>query len=285
MSRLILKLLIGVVGINLSFADDVVKNKQASIASNKSVEFNIAKDSPLTAKLVDYAWANREDLNNQQIIADYLKSQYYSKKPIIPKDYETAWKVSRLVYFIGNYGLGEKKFIADNRQAKSDGSQLFNYGVSAGLAAMAINPKGVEGHYWYAVNLGSYGLVEGVLASARKAKDGIAALKTAISIDPSYQNYGSNRILGRYYQELPKLFGGDKDKALQLFQEATEKAPQYRNNWVFLGQYYLKTSNYVTAKSYCEKALDLPSQDGLYEEKRFTREANECVSSTKSKIK
>ncbi len=260
-----------------SFAADPTPSVAAMPTSNAdstSQAFAIAKGSPLTVKLIDYCWANREDLANQKIIADYLNTQ-----PDLPYDYETAWKTARLVYFIGNYGIGEKEFVSS-----SAGVKIFNYGVKAGKIAIAQKPNGVEGQYWYAVDLGSYGLAKGILASASNAKDGMAALRQAIAIDPSYQWYGSSRILGRYYQELPGLFGGSYDKAIELLKTATDKAPQFRNNWVFLGQYYLKTRDYQNALTACQKALSLPNQDGKYEEMRYSREANECITTAKAKL-
>lgn len=239
-----------------------------------STNFSMPLESSLNVKVLDNAWSSRENTGNQKIIADYLNS-----KPAIPQDYETAWKVARLVYFIGNYGIGEKTYVST-----SAGAKLFDYGLSAAKIAMDLKPNGVEGLYWYAVDLGSYGLSKGVMASAKGAGPGMDALKKVITIDPTYQSYGSSRILGRYYQELPGIMGGSNKRALELLTTATEKAPQFRNNWVFLGQYYLSVDDYQKALDTCQKAIALPSQDGKYEEIRYIREANECVNKAKDKL-
>jgi tetratricopeptide (TPR) repeat protein len=243
-------------------------------AGQTPTTFSLPLNTQLTMQIVDYAWSNREDMSNQQVIADYLMT-----KPQIPEDYEIAWKTARLVSFIGNYGYGESAFVATKA-----GVKLFDYGVKAAKIAIKVKSKGVEGQYWYAVDLGSYGLANGIMSSASNAGAGMDALRAAIDIDASYQWYGSSRILGRYYQELPGLFGGSNKKALQLLTLATEKAPQYRNNWVFLGQYYLATGDYQQALMTCQKALSLPNLDGKYEELRFTREAKECVGKAKAKL-
>lgn len=236
--------------------------------------YNIAPATPLSVKVLDDAWNNRENPTNQKIIADYLTA-----KPDVPQDYETAWKTARLVYFIGNYGIGEKAYVSTPA-----GAQLFDYGVSAAKIAMTLKPNGLEGLYWYAVDLGSYGLAKGVMAAAKGAGPGMDALKKAMSIDPTYQYYGSSRILGRYYQELPGLMGGSNKKALALLTTATDKAPQFRSNWLFLGRYYLSVSDYQNALDACQKAVNSSALDGKYEEIRYLREANECVTTAKGNL-
>lgn len=232
-----------------------------------ATSFTIAAGTPLTQKLVDSAWANREDETNQKIIADYLMT-----KPAVPADYATAWKTARLVYFIGNYGVGQKRFVDS-----SDGVSLFDYGAKAGLQAQGLSPNKVDGYYWYAIDLGSYGLAKGVMAAASGAKPGMAALEKARQINPGYEGYGSSRVLGRYYQELPGIFGGDMKKALTLIKGAADSAPSYRNNWVFLGQYYISSGDYASANAACKKATELPPTDGQYEEKRYMDEAAQCL--------
>jgi tetratricopeptide (TPR) repeat protein len=260
-NKLILLLLAA--AISIANAVTLASSAKSSPSANASGSFNITD-----------CWNNREVINNQEIIADYLMN-----KPDVPTDFEAAWKTARLVYFIGNYGAGEKRFVDTN-----EGVILFDYGAKAGLLAQTLNPNAVEGYYWYGIDLGSYGLAKGILSAAASAKDGMKALKKAQEINPSYQWYGSNRILGRYYQELPGLFGGDSEKALALMISATKSAPAYRNNWLFLGQYYLSDGKYDKATLACNKALGLSNIDGKFEEIRYIKEAKQCVAKAKAKL-
>ena len=91
----------------------------------------------------------------------------------------------------------EKKFVST-----SAGVKLFDYGVSAAKIAREIKADGVEGLYWYAIDLGSYGLAKGVMSSASNAGAGMDALKQVNTLQPDFQWYGGSRILGKYYQEL-----------------------------------------------------------------------------------
>ncbi len=246
----------------------------SSIAASYADTLTINNSDPLSVELLDKAWANREDTSNQKIIANYLLT-----KPALPQNYEAAWKTARLVSFIGNYGYGE-----DVYTAKAAGVPLFNYGVEAGKLAMQLSPNGVEGYYWYAADLGNYGLAKGIMSAASNAGKGMDALRKANQINPSYQNYGSSRILGRYYQELPGIMGGSNKKALSYLTSATEKAADYRNNWLYLGQFYLSSGDYQQAFDACTKAAGLKDSDGKYESIRTLKEANSCIKKAQDKL-
>lgn len=246
----------------------------ATSSATSAAPFAIPAGTPLSVTLLDLCWNKRDSLHHQQIIANYLLT-----KPKLPNEYEIAWKTARLVYYIGNFGIGEKEFVKTK-----DGVTLFDYGVQAGKLAKTLNPKAVEGYYWYAINLGSYGLAKGILAAASNAKDGMAALGMARQLDPNYQWYGSSRILGRYYQELPRIFGGDSAKALALLIEAATKAPNFKNNWVFLGNYYLSKGEYGKALEACNTAYSMPAVADKYEELRYKNEAKKCAIKAHEKL-
>ena len=244
-------------------------------ATMAKTEFSLTPATVLSAAVLDECWAHRQNKVYQKMIADYLLSE-----PKLPENnYDVAWRTAQLVSFIGNFGVGEKRFV-DSKE----GVKLFKYGADAGKAAAKLEPNKVEGHYWYAINLGSYGLAKGILSAAVHAKDGMNALKKANELDPTYQWYGSSRILGRYYQELPGIFGGSNKKALEMFTEATTKSPEFDNNWLFLGRFYLYSKEYAKALEACNKAVELPAQDGKAEEARYKREAKDCVAKAKRKL-
>lgn len=236
----------------------------------------IPLETKLNINLLDKLWNNREHKTNQEIIASYLMTE-----PNVPNDFEIAWRTARLVYFIGNFGIGIEKFV-DSR----DGVKLFKYGYKAGEIAKTLKPNRVEGYYWYAVDLGSYGLAKGIITAASNAKSGMKALENALAINPDYQGYGSSRILGRYYQELPRIFGGNKEKALFYMKNAVDNSPKYKDNWLFLGRFYLFIEkDYLKAKKTCEMVLKQPALSGKFEDMRYDKEANECISKAEEKLK
>ncbi len=245
----------------------------ADASAAVSVKQSIAP-SGLNVVWLNSAWDAREDLAKQSTYINYM--QKMDEDNIIPGDYETSWKAARIDYFLGNYGVGEKQFATGE-----SGVEFFDYGVRLAKQAIKINPNGVEGQYWYAINLGSYGLAKGIMASAMNAKSGMKSLNFVCAHDPSYHWSGANRTLGKYYSKLPGMFGGDKTKALASLLKATQEV-DYSNNWVFLGQYYLEQKDGADALKACQRALQSPKIDGKYEEKRYTYEAQECIAEAQS---
>lgn len=244
-------------------------------ANDASQAVQVSSNKGLSVAWLDSSWNNREELTNQTTYINYLQKLDASNNGF-PADYETCWKAARMIYFLGNYGVGEKQFATGD-----SGIEFFDYGVRLAKQAIALNPEGVEGHYWYAVNLGSYGLVKGIMASAMNAKSGMKSLEFVRTHDNSYQWNGANRILGKYYYKLPTMFGGNKDKGLASLLKATQEV-DYSNNWIFLGQYYLAQKNGPSALKSCQRALQSPKVDGKYEEKRYTYEAQECIAEAQS---
>ena len=193
------------------------------------VEQTIDADKVAKLATLNDLWEKRETKEGQKTIQDYIQSQ-----PRVPMDFEIAWKMSRLVNFSELYGLG-------SYTSKKDRETLFLYAFNAAGLAKQLDPKQVEGHYWYAVNLGAYGLEKGVLNVLKNAGQGRAALMQAIKINPKYHYAGAYRILGRYYKDLPSVLSfGDKKVAEEYLKKANEIAPEYRLNKVYLGTLYLE---------------------------------------------
>ena len=56
----------------------------------------------LTVSSLDQAWNNRETKEMEDSILKFIQNASN-----IPENFEIAWRISRLVYFIGNFGPGE----------------------------------------------------------------------------------------------------------------------------------------------------------------------------------
>ena len=182
-----------------------------------------AQNLVITLDWLDRAWADREIPAKQKIYINYIQALRVNN--IVANDYESAWKVARMVYFLGNYGIGEEQFAHSKA-----GIEFFNYGVILAKKAIELNPDCIEAQYWYAVNLGSYGLVKGVMSAAINAKSGMKALKFVLKHNSDYQWGGASRILGKYYIKLPTMFGGDQAKAKESLIRAT-KDFNFSNNF------------------------------------------------------
>lgn len=230
------------------------------------------KEEKINLKFLDKLWNNRQTPEGEQEIIQFIQ-----KEPDLPKDFNISWKVARLVYFSGNFSLMQT--LPNNEKVK-----LFKYGYTAGLTAKELEPKSVEGYYWYAINLGSYGLAKGIFSALSNAKAGRDALLEAAKIDQTYQWCGPLRILGRYYQEVPGgiISFGDKKIAREYFQKAIETCPDFRLNTIYLGILRKKEGEMSEALALFKKAQSMPDLDGKNEEKRYAKELAENIKSVQN---
>ena len=139
-----------------------------------------------------------------------------------PGDFESAWKISRATYWIGKH---------ESREA---GRRTLERGTEAGRLAATLQPGRPEGHFWMAANMGalaeSYGLRQG-LRYRGAIKD---ALERVLTIDPGFLDGSADRALGRWYHQVPGLFGGSESRS----EEHLRKSLTYNPDSI-LSRYFL----------------------------------------------
>jgi len=208
-----------------------------------------------TVQSLDQAWSARTHKESQKEILEFVKTVQE-----VPNDFDVTWRIARLVYFIGNFGIGESL-------KKPEQMQVFEIGYKTAEVAKTLEPTKVEGHYWYAVNLGKYGLAKGIFSALSRAKDGRDALLIAADIDPTYHWAGPYRILGKYYQDLPGgISFGDKKKAREYYNKALEIAPDFKMNTVYLATLEKDKS---VKRQLLQSLQKKPDLDGEVEEIRY----------------
>ena len=226
--------------------------------------------SLLSAKQLDEMWENRESIESQRQI---YKTILDTRSP--PTQFEEAWRLSRMVYFVGNFGIGLS--LARDQKLK-----LFDSGVQWGQKALQLQPERVEGYYWYAVNLGAYGSTKGMMSALGSATQGRDALLKAASLDASYHWGGPYRILGRYYQQAPSVLSfGDKEVAEEYFKKAISLAPSFRLNTFYLASLKQETGDKEGAKILLEKAKSMAGQEGALEEERYQNQIKSALDAVK----
>ena len=138
-----------------------------------------------------------------------------------PKDFESAWKLARAMYWLGGHG---------------DGRAALERGVAAGRTAATLEPNRPEGHFWAAANMGalaeSYGLRQGM-----KYRGPIKSeLETVLRINPAFQEGSADRALGRWYFKVPSLFGGSKTKSEEHLRTSLTYNPDSTASHFFLAE-------------------------------------------------
>lgn len=97
--------------------------------------------------------------------------------------------------------------------------------------------------YWYASNLGKWGLAKGIF-TILKYKDNIKAMMEHIlSLEPTYFYHAPDRYFGTFYTKVP-FPSGDMEKSKMHFERSIAGSPQYLATKVLM------------ASTYCTKVKD-----------------------------
>ncbi len=167
-----------------------------------------------------------------------------------PNSYEAAWKASRSYRW---YADESKKKNAANWKAIC--KEYGKTGMKFGEKAMAINPNGIEGNFWYGCSVGSYSDGVSVLTALKEGlKDKTqSSFEKSYKIDKNYQDGGPIKALGRFWFVLPWPLQ-DKKLSMQYLREYQKAFPNDIEGQVYLGELLIKTGDKAEAKTILQKA-------------------------------
>jgi hypothetical protein len=136
---------------------------------------------------------------------------------------------------------------------------VFQKGMDMAAAAKAVNKEPAEAYYFFAINLGKWALAKGPLkVLARKGElmknlDEVVARKTlAQTSGEEFDFYGANRVRGKMYYKLPKVAGGNVDKAIKNLEVAVARGGDHVLNHVFMAEALIEAGS----KDQARKVLD-----------------------------
>lgn len=183
-----------------------------------------------------------------------------------PKSFESAWKLSRICYWLGGH------------VAPDAGRKQYERGVETGKRAIALEPKRPEGHFWMAASMGalaeSYGLRNG-LRYRGAIKE---ALETVLEIAPDYQQGSADRALGRWYDRVPGLFGGSNTKAVEHLRRSLTYNPDSTISHFFLGEVLLDMGRDAEARQEFQRVVDAPLHpEWAPEDREFKQKARDAL--------
>ena len=163
-----------------------------------------------------------------------------------PDDFDSAWKLARARYWLGGH--------APEQERKA----ILEAGIAAGRAAIRIAPNKPDGHFWVAANMGalaeSFGLRQGL-----KYRGAIKTeLETVLQLDPGFLEGSADRALGRWYNEVPRLFGGSNKESEAHLRKALTYNPQSTITLYFLAETLLDEGKTDEARATLQKVLDAP---------------------------
>ena len=206
----------------------------------------------------DRLYVDRENLASAQRAAAIWEERLGAD----PSSFESAWKLARMAYWLGGH------VPADDQRRE------YERGLDAGRRAAALQPQRPEGYFWMAANMGalaeSFGLRNG-LRYRGAIKD---ALEMVLEIDPAYLQGSADRALGRWYDRVPRLFGGSDSRAVEHLQRSLTYNPDSTISHFFLAETLLDMGREDEAKAELQKVLDAPlSADWAPEDREFKQKA------------
>ena len=179
-------------------------------------------------------------------------------------DFEAAWKLARAAHWLGAHAPESERRAALER------------GVSAGEAAVRLRSDRPEGHYWLAADMGalaeSFGLAQGLKYRSRIKSE----LERVMAIDPLWEEGSAGTALGRWYFEVPRLFGGSRAKAEEHFRRVLARFPHSVTALSFLADVLIAQRQVPEARALLERAIETPiDPDWAPEDRDFKRKAAE----------
>jgi tetratricopeptide (TPR) repeat protein len=176
----------------------------------------------------DCLWGERMDRKSfDDSLAFYKKTLECD-----PLNYEVNWRISRSYFWLGDQ-MGD----AEGTEHKTSGE----IGMKYGKTAIEQKPSGIEGHYYYALNLAQYGLGISII---KALVQGLGSeyeehIKTVLQINKGYDDAGPLRAIGRYYYKLPWP-KRDLKKSIEYLKEANRLSLWNCRGHVYLSESYLK---------------------------------------------
>lgn len=178
--------------------------------------------------------------------AKEAQAKYQEVSAKVEDKYEAYWRISRILYYIGEH--------SDKKKEKK---AIFSQGVYWAEKAVALQPEKTDGHYWHGVNNGKYGETRGVLKSLALVKPIKNAMNKVLELDHSYEDGGADRVLGRVYFKLPGFAGGSKKKSLEHLLKSKELGPNDALTRVYLAETYLALKEKDKAREELEYVLNM----------------------------
>jgi hypothetical protein len=210
----------------------------------------------------DALWARRADghvegrADPQRVSAAI--AAYEAAIAAQPDRLDAHWKLLRALWFSAHFAAPDDALARRSyEQALEAAERAFallavQFGGPEALAGAspdelrartpaALRRDAAELYFWYAVNLGAWSRIAGLLQAVRK---GVAnrlheATLRSIALDPSVEQGGAIRLLSRLHSELPRvpLFSGwvDPARAVPLAERAATDYPEHPGNAYLLG--------------------------------------------------
>ena len=149
------------------------------------------------------------------------------------------------VYFL----VGEvRATTADDKLA------AYDKGREIGKRAVELAPRDPEAHVWYGINTGRWGQTKGIMRSLFLLPTVREEVDATLALDP--RNLRALALSGNVFFEVPRIAGGDREKAEQQFRKALEIDPHFTVARVDLARVLIAAGRHADARRELQRVID-----------------------------
>jgi tetratricopeptide (TPR) repeat protein len=236
----------------------------------------------------DALYARRDNLASARQAAAIWESRLKQN----PKDFESAWKLARALYWLGGHASDAERNSPELRRA-SEASRaaapgggapgalskaLLEQGIAAGRTAVSLQPNRPEGHFWIAANMGTLAESFGLRQGLKYRGDIRDELLLVLKLDPAFQKGSADRALGRWYYKVPGLFGGSRKKSEEHLRKSLTYDPHSTASHYFLAEMLIADGRKDEARAELQKVIDAPfDPEWTPEDREFKQKAQRLL--------
>jgi tetratricopeptide (TPR) repeat protein len=147
-------------------------------------------------------------------------------------------------------------FLWGDTRARTTDEKIAAYdrGRQIGERAVELAPRNAEAHVWYAINTGRYGQARGIMRSLFLLPTVRREIDTILELDP--KNLRAHSLAGNVYMEVPRIAGGDREKAEEFFKKGLAIDPHFTVLRVDLARLYIATGRHPEARRELRRVLE-----------------------------
>ncbi len=153
--------------------------------------------------------------------------------------------------------LARLSYLLGERSPKNQKLYYFEKGKGYGDTLAREQPAWADGHYWLALNLCGLAEFSGARRGLTLVPQIIEEMEHSLEVNPSYEQAGAHRVLGRIYYACPgwPLSVGDIHESLEHLSSAVALAPENSTNHLFLAETLLKLGKKEEARQELEQVF------------------------------
>lgn len=226
----------------------------------------LAQPGETSSAEADRLYADRENLDSARRAAAIWAAELRSD----PAAFDAAWKLARASYWLGGH------------VPEAERRPVLERGIEAGRAAVALRSSRPEGHFWIAANMGALADASGVRTGLRYRATIKEELEAVLRLDPPFMDGSADRVLGRWYFKVPRLFGGDRSLSEAHLRKSLTYNANSTTSHFFLGELLKDAGRNDEARAEFQRVLDSPPHpDWAPEDREFKDKARRALASLK----